>query len=53
MEVINQNLFFENIKKNSNSDKIQSIINSLKKQEDNEFINKYYSEKRTPLICII
>ncbi len=53
MEEINQNLFIDNIKKNSKSDKIQLIINSLKKQGDNEFIDKYYSEKRTPLICIL
>ncbi len=53
MEEINQNLFIENIQKNSSLDKILSIMNSLKKQGDNDFINKYYSEKRTPLICII
>lgn len=53
MEENNQKMFFENIKKNSKVYKLQTIINNLKNQGDLEFINKYYSEKRTPLICTI
>ena len=45
--------FFELIKKNSDIQKLTLKFDSLKKQGNIEFLDKYYNEKRTPLICKI
>ena len=53
MDEITEKLFIELIKKNSPLDKIRTVINELKAKGNCEFMNKYYSEKRTALICEI
>lgn len=44
--------FIHFIKKNSDPSKIISIIDVMKKKGLHEFMNKLYSEKRSPLICM-
>ena len=45
--------FFELIKKNADISKLKIKFDNIKKQGNNDFLDKYYSEKRTPLICKI
>ena len=52
MEDSDEKTFINLIKQNADQNKIKSIIQTLYKKGNTDFINKYLSEKRTPLICI-